>query len=195
MSRQPTPADDARWNSHTGSGDEPPLGERITITCGRADRHGKCRVTASLDGAAIHYDTFEPYSAYQRGLFAQAVHEKATGNAPDESTNLRWIGDKVTAAAEVQEDQRELLTPKLSRLADVVPEQVPWLWPPRIALGKLTLLAGDPGLGKSFLTLDLAARISVGAPWPDDPHEDAHAGRSGNSERRRWIRRYDPPPT
>ncbi len=41
---------------------------------------------------------------------------------------------------------------------------------PCIALGKLTIVAGDPGLGKSFLTLDLAARVSVGAPWPDDPH-------------------------
>lgn len=37
-----------------------------------------------------------------------------------------------------------------------------WLEPDRIALGKLTLLAGDPGLGKSYLTLDLAARVSRG---------------------------------
>jgi KaiC/GvpD/RAD55 family RecA-like ATPase len=39
---------------------------------------------------------------------------------------------------------------------------IEWLDPGRIALGKLTLLAGDPGLGKSFLTLDLAARVSRG---------------------------------
>ena len=32
-----------------------------------------------------------------------------------------------------------------------------WLWVGRIPLGKLTLLDGDPGLGKSLLTLDLAA--------------------------------------
>ncbi len=53
------------------------------------------------------------------------------------------------------------------RLADVEPEPVAWLWPGRIALGKLTLIAGDPGLGKSFLTLDMAARVSRGTPWPD----------------------------
>jgi putative DNA primase/helicase len=60
-----------------------------------------------------------------------------------------------------------MYTPVLVRLADVKPEPVRWLWPGRIALGKLTLIAGDPGLGKSFITLDIAARVSCGAPWPD----------------------------
>ncbi len=58
---------------------------------------------------------------------------------------------------------------RLVRMDSVAPKSVDWLWPGRIALGKLTLLAGDPGLGKSFLTLDLAARVSQGARWPDGP--------------------------
>ncbi len=53
------------------------------------------------------------------------------------------------------------------RMSDVAPEAVSWLWPGRFPLGKLALLVGDPGLGKSFLTLDLAARLSRGTPWPD----------------------------
>lgn len=57
--------------------------------------------------------------------------------------------------------------PVLVRLADVQPEAVTWLWPGRIARGKLTLLVGDPGVGKSMLTIDLAARISRGAAFPD----------------------------
>jgi hypothetical protein len=52
-------------------------------------------------------------------------------------------------------------------MADVKPEAVRWLWPGRIPAGKLTILSGDPGLGKSFLTVDLAARVSRGMPWPD----------------------------
>jgi hypothetical protein len=52
-------------------------------------------------------------------------------------------------------------------LGDVEPEGVRWLWPGRIPSGKLTILSGDPGLGKSFLTIDLAARVSRGMPWPD----------------------------
>jgi len=55
------------------------------------------------------------------------------------------------------------------RLTNVEREQLTWLWPGRIPLGKLTLLAGDPGLGKSFVTLDIAARVSSGSPWPDMP--------------------------
>jgi hypothetical protein len=46
---------------------------------------------------------------------------------------------------------------------------VEWLWPGRIPLGRLTLIAGDPGIGKSLVAVDLAARLSRGAAWPDDP--------------------------
>ncbi|MDX1965775.1 MAG: AAA family ATPase, partial [Planctomycetaceae bacterium] len=58
---------------------------------------------------------------------------------------------------------------QLVRVADVEPEPVTWLWPNRIPLGKLTLLCGDPGLGKSHLTTDIAARVTRGDRWPDDP--------------------------
>lgn len=53
------------------------------------------------------------------------------------------------------------------RLADVKPEPVTWLWPGRIPMGKVTLLDGDPGLGKSCITCDLAARVSTGSVMPD----------------------------
>ncbi|MBK9129160.1 MAG: AAA family ATPase [Phycisphaerales bacterium] len=65
--------------------------------------------------------------------------------------------------------------PVLVTLADVAPEPIRWLWPGRIALGKLTLVAGDPGLGKSLLSLDVAARVSTGSGWPD-VHEAAPPG-------------------
>jgi hypothetical protein len=66
--------------------------------------------------------------------------------------------------------------PTLVTLADVAPESIAWLWPGRIPVGKLTLLAGDPGLGKSMLTLDIAARVSRGSAWPDHPNEPQTAG-------------------
>jgi hypothetical protein len=53
------------------------------------------------------------------------------------------------------------------RLSDVEAEAVDWLWFGRLGRGKLTLIDGDPGLGKSLLTLDLSARLSMGAAWPD----------------------------
>ena len=51
---------------------------------------------------------------------------------------------------------------------DIEAREVTWLWPRRLPVGKVCLLAGDPGLGKSYLTLDLAARVSLGGPWPDE---------------------------
>ncbi len=42
-----------------------------------------------------------------------------------------------------------------------------WLWPGWLPLGHVTLLVGEPGVGKSLVALDLAARISKGLSWPD----------------------------
>ena len=54
------------------------------------------------------------------------------------------------------------------RLSDVQSEPISWLWKGRIALGKLTLIVGDPGLGKSLLTATLAAIVSKGYLFPVD---------------------------
>lgn len=51
-------------------------------------------------------------------------------------------------------------------LSQVRPETVRWLWRPYLARGKLTLLDGDPGVGKSLITTDLAARLSRGGAMP-----------------------------
>lgn len=55
---------------------------------------------------------------------------------------------------------------QLVRLADVAPETVGWLWHPYIPFGKLTILEGDPGLGKSWLTCALASAVSRGRGLP-----------------------------
>ena len=57
----------------------------------------------------------------------------------------------------------------VTRLDGVVAESVSWLWPARLARGKFTLVSGEPGIGKSFLTMDMTARISTGRAWPDGP--------------------------
>lgn len=57
--------------------------------------------------------------------------------------------------------------PIVLRLSDVTPEPVRWSWPGRLPRGRLALLAGMPGLGKSYFTIDAAARVSTGTAWPD----------------------------
>ena len=52
------------------------------------------------------------------------------------------------------------------RLSEVEPESISWLWPGIIPMGKLSLIMGHPGQGKGLLTLDLAARMTTGQPWP-----------------------------
>src|SRR5581483_11459691 len=56
---------------------------------------------------------------------------------------------------------------QLSAVGDLQSRPLSWLWPGRLALGKLAMLDGDPGLGKSLVTLDLCARLSKGRAFPD----------------------------
>jgi hypothetical protein len=51
-------------------------------------------------------------------------------------------------------------------LAEVQAETVEWLWERRIPFAKITVLDGDPDNGKSVLTTDLAARVTVGKTMP-----------------------------
>ncbi len=56
----------------------------------------------------------------------------------------------------------------LTCIADVEAKPIRWLWPGRIARGKVALLAGHPGLGKSQVTISIAATVSTGGTWPVD---------------------------
>lgn len=68
------------------------------------------------------------------------------------------------------------LAPVVTPYAAVAERDIAWLWRDRLPLGMLCLLAGDPGVGKSLLTVELAARVSRGQPLPDDPTEREPAG-------------------
>jgi len=57
--------------------------------------------------------------------------------------------------------------PACFRLDRIPVRPIHWLWRPYLACGKLALLDGDPGAGKSLLTADLAARLTRGGRMPD----------------------------
>jgi hypothetical protein len=65
-----------------------------------------------------------------------------------------------------EQEQRCEKKPVIVRLSDVEPQEVRWLWKPYIPLGKLTILEGDPGVGKTWLALQIAAILSTGRPFP-----------------------------
>ncbi|PRE91660.1 AAA family ATPase [Burkholderia gladioli] len=55
----------------------------------------------------------------------------------------------------------------LSRASEITPEAITWLWPGYLPAGKLTILAGQPGCGKTTIALSLAAAVTTGGLWPD----------------------------
>ena len=52
------------------------------------------------------------------------------------------------------------------RASEVRMKPIRWLWPDVLPIGKLSILAGDPGLGKSQVSLFVAAQVSTGGKWP-----------------------------
>lgn len=58
--------------------------------------------------------------------------------------------------------KRRLVSPN-----EIVEQRMRWLWADRIPLGAITILDGDPSAGKSTITYDLAARVTIGQPMPE----------------------------
>jgi putative DNA primase/helicase len=55
----------------------------------------------------------------------------------------------------------------LVRASDIQPERVAWLWGGWLAAGKMHILGGAPGTGKTTIALALAATVTTGGRWPD----------------------------
>lgn len=56
---------------------------------------------------------------------------------------------------------------RIRRYSNVKARKIDWLWYPYIAFGKITLLQGDPGDGKSTFALQLTALLTTGKKLPD----------------------------
>lgn len=64
---------------------------------------------------------------------------------------------------------------KLVRGNLINPEPINWLWNGWLALGKLQILAGEPGTGKTTLAMNMAAIVSNGGAWPDNTRSEQGA--------------------
>ena len=56
---------------------------------------------------------------------------------------------------------------KLINMRDVAVEHIQWLWYPYIPYGKITVIQGDPGNGKTTMILAIAAAVTKGEPLPE----------------------------
>jgi RecA-family ATPase len=169
--RLPTADEDAAWTSN-GTHFDP---SKLNVQCGPPGEFRTRLVVASLYGV-VHRDTFDTDNAFRRQKFRETCQSKF---GIEDDTIQESLEQAILAkadAADARADSEPLLQCSTIRLSDVTPEQVEWLWRERFAIGKLSLLVGDPGQGKSFLTLDIAARVSRGAAWPDNPWEPQQPG-------------------
>jgi hypothetical protein len=92
----------------------------------------------------------------------------------EKRTELKTGSQDEKALARIREIVREIdelekpEAASCSRLSMIEAKTINWIWGGRIPLGMLTLIAGDPGLGKSFLSVWIASRFSTGGKFPDN---------------------------
>lgn len=55
-------------------------------------------------------------------------------------------------------------------LSSIESREIMWLMRPLIPFGMITIMEGDPGVGKSFLAMHIAAQVSIGGYLPGDNH-------------------------
>lgn len=72
------------------------------------------------------------------------------------------------------EDLRKLDTTNLST---VERQEISWFWKDRIPGGKLSIIVGTAGVGKSWFSLWMASRVTRGDSWPDWPSVKVEKGR------------------
>jgi putative DNA primase/helicase len=86
-----------------------------------------------------------------------------------------WLGERAANSVELAEPAGKptaASTIVIVPTSEIQPHAVTWIWPGVIASGRVTSLVGYPGLGKSQVSIDIAATISTGRPWPREAYND-----------------------
>lgn len=76
------------------------------------------------------------------------------------------VTDKKEELRIAQEADNKIDKLVFKKSSDIVSKPIDWLWQDKIAKGKVTLIAGDPGLGKSQTTIHIAGVVSTGGVFP-----------------------------
>ena len=91
------------------------------------------------------------------------------------TAEIMKIANKNADAAVAEEEEREeklegrakKYDSAIVRMADIKATKVEWIWYPYIPRGKLTIIEGDPSMGKSWLTFAIAANLSNRKRFPN----------------------------
>jgi putative DNA primase/helicase len=106
-----------------------------------------------FQGAAVAYGLVEAYG--------QDAIQAVLADALKEHPALNGAGGP-------RADNGRMPTPSLDSrcAADIRPEKIDWVWPRRLARGKHTCIAGEPGAGKSQLSVAIIAAVTTKETWP-----------------------------
>ncbi len=132
----------------------PKKGRQIRIERSKPSAPGPLDVIKSvLGGLSIHADI----------RFDGGTVERLTRPRPDTDAAARVVQDRGSSP----EQLGQAITPVPGAiLSTVTGGQQKWLWEGRVPIGAVTVIEGDPDLGKSLLTLALAAYVTTGRPMP-----------------------------
>ena len=103
----------------------------------------------------------------KEGVSLEAITEtllalNRTFDPPLDEAAVRKTAQGIARYPAGEAHESPILKPDLIRLSDVQARGVLWLWEPFIPFGMLTMLSGDPGAGKSFIALSVAADLTRG---------------------------------
>lgn len=111
--------------------------------------------------------------AYVRDQVAEFTRFQATKGALLKSINYLKVQDydaikaEIDSAVSIGTSSGDL---DVVDLADVERKEIEWFWHQKIPRAKLSLIVGDPGTGKSWFTMFLAACVTTGASLPHSAH-------------------------
>lgn len=139
---------------------------------GDFSRQDSAVITALLSSGLSPEDTYATFVSSARGKHAA---ERKEGHLQDYVARtikkaLSFLGQNSNGSISVDFRRKKpttqgegLITQKVSDISIETPR---WVWPGYLPEGKLTLLVGDPGMGKSTIALDILSRISKGTHLP-----------------------------
>jgi putative DNA primase/helicase len=137
--------------SHPGAND----GERNKTLCQLVGRY-----IATNGANAALVDQALAWASRCTPPIAQAEVLKVIANLSQKDTAEQGKASAATTPSK----SREIAARPYSTIDS---QPVEWLWHDRIAIGKLSLLAGQPGLGKTFSAIDIASKVSTGSMFCD----------------------------
>jgi putative DNA primase/helicase len=149
---------------------------RVEFQVSSANGDSRRQVNAIAGGKLLHVDKLDLADAFKRQKFCETVKGKmldARIGAPEVADLEAKLLAALVAADQRAETERaewfdvEPRAPVLVAMSTVQATAIKWLWRSRMALARITLLVGMPGVGKSFLTADVTARVTTGSPFPD----------------------------